>query len=306
MKCFKKKLKDDSKSKNFQFKYEFSIEFDYFKKLHIHGIIKNYGNNRNQEIESEFQWFLNDVWNGSISKFKKIYEEDNKNNVEKLEKFDGVLGSVYCKKIISVKGSAIYLSKGEKYIYKHIPVPEDFNTSKCHIISRSRNFLVKPKKELLKIYYQNKKFFREWGLEPRKSIGDDKIILLIEGDIKEPSSVVSDFNDEPIACEAEETKIEDSIKDESVEYAFEDEPITIANNKCIINKPSSRTWVSKVLLKAVWGFALVSGLVVVISKIQSLPEKPHYSIEFKPDKSQRAKFMQKWFLDNGFEYYQNE
>ena len=118
--------------------------------------------------------------------------------------------------------------------------------------------------------------------------------------------VVSDFNDEPTACEAKETTTEDSFKEESVEYAFKDEPITIAANDCIINKPSSRTWVSKVLLKAVWGFALVGSLVFVISKIQSLPEKPHYYIELKQDKSQRAKFMHKWFLDNGFEYHQNE
>ena len=314
MKCFKKKLKDDSKSKNFEFKYEFSIEFDYCKKPHIHGIIKNYGNNGKQEIESEFQCFLNDVWNGSIAKFRKIYEKDNKDDVEKLDKFDGAFGSVYCKKIISVKGSAIYLSKGEKYIYKHIPVPEDFNTSKCHIISRSRNFLVKPKKELLKIYYQNKKFFWEWQSGPLKDKQDDEILLAMGSDIKEPTvesdindtPVVSDFNDEPTACEAKETATEDSFKEESVEYAFNDEPITIAANDCIVNKPSSRTWVSKVLLKAVWGFALVGSLVFVVSKIQSLPEKPHYSVDLKSDQNKRAKFMLRWFLDNGFEYHQNE
>jgi len=296
MKCFKKKLKDDSKSKNFEFKYEFSIEFDYFKKPHIHGIIKNYGNNGKQEIESEFQCFLNDVWNSSISKFKKIYEEDNKDDVEKFEKFDGVFGSVYCKKIISVKGSAIYLSKGEKYIYKHIPVPEDFNTSKCHVISRSRKFLVKTKKELLKIYFQNKKFFREWESEPRKNIQKNEIILAMGADTKDPV-VENDFNDEPNKCETKEKIIEDSFKEET---------ISCVTKEVFIKKPFLSSWISKILASAAWGSVLIASLLFPINKVDVQLVKQNNQNKSRLDHNDRAIFMRNWFLKYGFVYYQTE
>ena len=313
LKCFKKQLKDDSRSNAFEFKYEFLIEFDDYNYPHFHMMIKNHGNNGKQEIQSKFKSFLQAVWHASICKFKREegkYEDED----EEIGKLDGVSGSVYCEKVISISGSAIYLSKGRKHIYKYNCVPEEWDTSRCHIVSRSRGFLIKKKADLLKIYNQNKQFFWEWKSDPLKDKQDDEILLAMGSDIKDPADegdinhtpVVSDFNDEPIAFEAKETTTEDSFKEESVEYAFNDEPITIAANDCIVNKPSSRTWVSKVLLKAVWGFALVGSLVFVVSKIQSLPEKPHYSLELKQDKSQRAKFMHKWFLDNGFEYHQNE
>ena len=302
LKCFKKQLKDDSISNAFEFEYEFLIEFDDYNYPHFHMMIKNHGNNGRQEIQSQFKGFLQEVWNASICKFKREEGEDDDDEIGKL---DGVSGSVYCEKVISISGSAIYLSKGRKHIYKYNEVPEDWDTIRCHIVSRSRGFLVKKKAELLKIYNQNKKFFWEWKSDPLKDKQDDEILLAMGSDINH-TPVVSDFNDEPTACEAKETTTEDSFKEESVEYAFKDEPITIAANDCIINKPSSRTWVSKVLLKAVWGFALVGSLVFVISKIQSLPEKPHFSVDLKSDQNKRAKFMLRWFLDNGFEYHQNE
>jgi hypothetical protein len=311
LECFKKQLKDDSDSNAFEFKYEFLIEFHDYNYPHFHMMIKNHGNNGRQEIQAQFKGFLQEVWNASICKFKREEEEDDDDEIGKL---DGVFGSVYCEKVISISGSAIYLSKGRKHIYKYNPVPEEWDTTKCHIVSRSRRFLVKEKADLLKIYNQNKQFFWEWKSDPLKDKQDDGILLAMGSDIKDPAvesdindtPVVSDFNDEPTACEAKEPTTEDSFKEESVEYAFKDEPITIAANDCIINKPSSRSRVSKVLLKAVWGFALVGSLVFVVSKIQSLPEKPHYSVDLKLDQNKRAKFMLRWFLDNGFEYHKNE
>ncbi len=332
LKSFKKKLKGDSKSQAFEFEWEFVIEFDDYKYPHFHMAITNNGNNGKLKIKSQFKRFLQKVWNHSISTFKEKYEKYNEDDVEQIQKLNDVFGSVYCEKIISISGSAVYLSKGKKHVWKYNSAPEDWDLRKCHIVSRSRGFLVKEKADLLKIYHQNKQFFEEWKSVPHKDKQDDEILSAmgsyikepkvesdikepkVESDIKEPkvesdindTPVVSDFNDEPIALEAKETTTEDSFKEESVDYAFNDESITIAANDFIVNKPSSRTWVSKVLLKAVWGFALVGSLVFVVSKIQSLPEKPHYSVDLKLDQNKRAKFMLRWFLDNGFEYHQNE
>ena len=313
LKGFKKKLKDDSKSQAFEFEWEFVIEFDDYKYPHFHMAITNNGNNGKLEIKSQFKRFLQKVWNHSISTFKEKYEKYNKDNVEQIQKLNDVFGSVYCEKIISISGAAVYLSKGKKHVWKYNSAPEEWDLRKCHLVSSSRGFLVKEKADLLKIYNQNKQFFEEWKSVPLKDKQDDEILLVMGSDIKDPavesdinhSPVVSDFNDEPIAFEAKETTTEDSFKEESVEYAFKDEPITIAANDCIVNKPSSRSWVSKVLTYAAWGCALIGSLVFVINKIQSLPETS-YSFALKSDQDQRTRFMLKWFLENGFEYYQNE
>lgn len=288
LKGFKKQLKDDSKSNNFEFEWEFLIEFDEYGYPHFHMMIKNHGNNGRQEIESEFKKFLQKVWDRCIGNFKKKYEDD----LGSIENLNGLSGSVYCEKVISVSGSAIYLSKGQKHILKYNPVPEEWDTTKCHIISRSRGFLVKTKKELLDIYNQNKEFFWKWKSDPLKDKQKVKITTAMASDPKD-SSVVGDFKDEPIACETKETITENSFKDETIAIATK--------------KPINKNPLSKVLVKSVWCFALVGGLIFAFNKLDFSKEKPSYHIiDSKSDGHQRNKFMLKWFLDNGFEYHQKE
>lgn len=305
LKCFKKQLKDDSKSKNFEFDWEFLIEFDDYNNPHFHMAIKNKGNNGKQEIKSIFKRFLQEVWNKSISKFKRKYDDENKDNIEQIQKLNGVSGSVYCEKVISISGAAIYLSKGQIHIWKYNPVPEEWDTIRCHIVSRSRGFLVKPKKELLELYNQNKEFFWEWKSDLIKIKKNDNIISVMESNPID-SVVESDFNVEPIALETKKTTPEVNFKEESVDCAFKNENIAIATKDCIIKNPSSRTWINRILVNAAWGCALVGSLIFAINKIENLVEKPNFSVDLKSDHNQRAKFMQKWFLDNGFEYHQNE
>ena len=286
LKGFKKKLKDDSKSQAFEFEWEFVIEFDDYKYPHFHMAITNNCNNGKLEIKSQFKRFLQKVWNYSISTFKEKYEKYNKDNVEQIQKLNDVFGSVYCEKIISISGTAVYLSKGKKHVWKYNSAPEDWDLRKCHLVSSSRGFLVKEKAELLKIYNQNKQFFEEWKSVPLKDKQDDEILLAIGSDIKDST-------------------VESDISDTSVVSVFNDKPIAILNKEVIVKKPSSTTWVSKILTYAAWGCALIGSLVFVINKIQSLSETS-YSFALKSDQDQRTRFMLKWFLENGFEYYQNE
>ena len=286
LKGFKKKLKDDSKSQAFEFEWEFVIEFDDYKYPHFHMAITNNCNNGKLEIKSQFKRFLQKVWNYSISTFKEKYEKYNKDNVEQIQKLNDVFGSVYCEKIISISGTAVYLSKGKKHVWKYNSAPEEWDLRKCHLVSSSRGFLVKEKAELLKIYNQNKQFFEEWKSVPLKDKQDDEILLAIGSDIKDST-------------------VESDISDTSVVSVFNDKPIAILNKEVIVKKPSSTTWVSKILTYAAWGCALIGSLVFVINKIQSLSETS-YSFALKSDQDQRTRFMLKWFLENGFEYYQNE
>lgn len=295
--CFKKQLKDDSKSNSFEFEWEFIIEFDDYNHPHFHMAIINTGNNGRQEIKEEFKRFLQEAWICSISKFKRKYVNDNEKNIEQIQKLNNLSGSVYCEKIISIPGAAIYLSKGQKHFWKYNPVPEEWDTTKCHIVSRSRGFLVKTKKELLDIYNRNKEFFRNWKSNSLKDKQDAKCILAKASNTKD-SSVVSDVNDEPIPCETMEKITENSFKGET---------IAIASKECTTKKLSLRIWITKILVKAIWCSTLIGGLIFAFNKIDFRIEKTNYHlIEANSDHHQRKKFMLKWFLDNGFEYHQNE
>jgi|GEM_PF-600664 len=151
LKRFKKKLKDFLKSINYKILYEFIIEFDVYKRPHFHMIIKDLMDKSEQKTEIEVKGILDELWGKSIK------------DLEQNENLCGLNGSVYCQKIRSLHNSAIYLSKAWDFLPEHNPVPEDWNISECHIVSRSKGFFVSTQKELLQIYKENKHFF--WQAE---------------------------------------------------------------------------------------------------------------------------------------------
>lgn len=203
--------------------------------------------------------------------------------------------NIYFEPVQSPEATARYLAKAEKDLPKHEPVPSHYRLNRKRLSSWSRNHYPVSKKELahIKKVISAKKMGVNKDYAVINKNEKSQIKIFVQSDSQTITSNEVIFQD---YTQAEETGC---FKHHNrMVHKFVDEQV-------IITKPSSRTWVSKVLLKAVWGFALVGSLVAVISKIQSLPEKTHYSVDLKSDQK-RTKFMQKWFLDNGFEYHQNE
>ena len=203
---------------------------------------------------------------------------------------------IYFDPVRSPEATARYLAKAEKDLPKHEPVPSHYRFNRKKLSSCSRNHHPVTKKELAHI----KKVIsaKKMGVNKDYAVINENEKSQIKIFVQPDSQTIT--SNEVIFQDYTQTEETGCFKHHNrMVHKFLDKQV-------IITKPSSRTWVSKVLLKAVWGFALVGSLVFVVSKIQSLPEKPQYSLELKQDKSQRAKFMHKWFLDNGFEYHQNE
>ena len=180
-------------------------------------------------------------------------------------------------------------------LQKHEPVPSHYRLNRKRLSSWSRNHYPVSKKELAHI----KKVISA------KKMGVNKDYAVINENEKSQIKIIVQPDSQTIT--SNEVIFQDYPQTEET-GCFKHHHIMVhkfVDKQVVITKPSSGNWVSKILLKAVWGFALVGSLVFVVSKIQSLPEKPHYSVDLKSDQK-RTKFMQKWFLDNGFEYHQNE